>query len=98
MDKKYTQIPNDFLEAIVKQKIPSNALSILLFLIRKLSGWHREFDQISLSQIQKATGIGRNNIPRSIKYLFYAGILKPEKTSYRTRMEVIPTRSMGYYF
>ena len=65
----YTRIANELLEAMIRQKMSSSELRILLFIARKTYGFSKTWDRISYSQFSKATGINRNHVYRSIKNL-----------------------------
>jgi len=53
----FTAISNELLEALVRTNLSGQELRTLLFFIRKLDGFHKTEDAISLSQIMRATGM-----------------------------------------
>jgi hypothetical protein len=56
---KSTPLPNFFLD-IVMPLIPATAWKVLCFVWRKTVGWNKWRDHISLSQISKGCGVGRD--------------------------------------
>ncbi|MFC1945975.1 replication protein [Chloroflexota bacterium] len=69
LEDGYTQIAHEILEELAKTKLSSYEWSILVFIIRKTYGFHKKTDWISLSQIEKGTGIERPNVCRTINSL-----------------------------
>lgn len=64
----YTQTPNRFIDEYMCQVGP-NATSIYLTICRKTIGYHKDTDEISLSQIIKLTGISKNSVLKEISKL-----------------------------
>lgn len=70
MADNYTQVPNWMLAKLYRnENLTGRELKVLLYLIRKLIGFHKESDKIPYSQIAEATGIDRNNVMKVIKSL-----------------------------
>lgn len=70
----FTQIPNvvfDYWMAILK----STEFTILMCLCRKIFGWHKTSDSISLNQIIKMTGLSKNSVLSSLKELEGHGLV-----------------------
>jgi len=65
----FTQVPNEILEALARIRLSPYETRVVLFIIRKTYGWHKEIDWISLSQIVEGTGIAKPNVCRTIKSL-----------------------------
>lgn len=76
MEKGFTRIPNQILEAICGLNIPCTELRILLWIIRRTYGFNRDTAEISLSDIAGAVGIERNNVCRYLKKLCSAGVIE----------------------
>jgi phage replication O-like protein O len=53
----FTQLPNYILEALMRTSLSGQELRIVLLLIRKTYGFHKDADYISNSQMRKFTGI-----------------------------------------
>lgn len=77
LENSYTKIANELLEAIAAIRIPGEAMQILLVIIRKTCGYHKNKDAISLSQFVSATGMKKPNVCRAIKKLLDMNIIKP---------------------
>jgi phage replication O-like protein O len=60
----YTQIPNCLFNLL--PYLTAAELKIILHIIRKTIGFHKETDRISYSQFQKATGVHREGIGNAI--------------------------------
>src|SRR5882757_2068578 len=70
----YTQVPNDFLD----KWLPELGLAetkVLLVIFRKTFGWHKVGDQISLTQLQKLTGLERRHVTKAIKKLLERNLI-----------------------
>lgn len=65
----HTNIPNEVLEALWKVNLSAYETRVLFFLFRKIYGWHKKTDKISLSQFSKAIGIDRRLVHRTLKKL-----------------------------
>lgn len=66
----FTQIPNYFLDEINSDgRFSSADFKILLTIARKTYGWHKDRDRISLSQMEKLTGLSKNTVRKSIDNL-----------------------------
>ncbi len=65
----FTQVSNDILEALAMAQLSTNEFRIILFIIRKTYGWHKQTDWIALSQIVEGTGIAKPNVCRTLNSL-----------------------------
>lgn len=65
----FTVIDNVILDHIMPNVKP-NAWKVLCFIIRKTEGWHKDEDQLSITQIMDGTGIkNRNTVSKAITEL-----------------------------
>lgn len=69
-----TQFPNILLDAILPLCSPA-VWKLLCVIVRQTYGWHKNFDNISLSQLEKKTGLSDRGIRNSIETLKSAGLL-----------------------
>lgn len=69
LEKGYTKISNEILEALGRTRIAGEARQVLDVIFRKTYGFNKKRDRISLSQFVLATGLKRSNVCRSIKKL-----------------------------
>jgi len=67
--EKYTQIENEILEGIVKVGLSKSELMVFLVLIRKLNGFHKDEDAISISQLVEATGLSNRSVISGLQQL-----------------------------
>lgn len=81
IEKKYTKVPNDLLEAFSRTKFTNYQVSILFALLRKTYGWRKEEDQITLEQLSEITRIDRRNISKPLQELQNMGVVKARKKS-----------------
>ena len=65
----FTKVPNEILESLARIHLSPYETRVVLFIIRKTYGWHKELDWISLSQIVEGTGIAKPNVCRTIRSL-----------------------------
>lgn len=68
------QVPNWLIDDLACVLEPSD-LVLLVFLCRKTFGWGKDFDTISLSQLERYTGLTRRTVIRRVKILQAAGLL-----------------------
>lgn len=69
-----TQFPNILLDAIMPLCSPA-VWKLLCVIVRQTYGWHKSFDTISLSQLEKKTGLSDRGVRNSIETLKEAGLL-----------------------
>lgn len=65
----FTKVPNELLKKICKTKISDYEHRMYWWIVRKTFGFHKEFDWISGSQFQEATGINQKNQSKVINKL-----------------------------
>lgn len=65
----YTRIPNDLLDALCRSRIAGEERQVFDVILRKTLGFGKKEDAIPLTQIEIATGLGRNAVCRGIKGL-----------------------------
>ena len=75
----YTQIPNVLLDDWLPY-LTLAELRILLTVYRKTFGYHKRKDRISLSQLEKQTGIGRKHITIAIEKLKKKNLIRKKVT------------------
>ena len=71
----YTIIANEIAEALAKTNFSAYEVRILWVIWRKTYGWHKKEDQISVTQFQKATGLHRRHVQRTLKRLMERNII-----------------------
>lgn len=67
--ENFTKIPNTILELMVTGALTDREKRVLAFIVRKTYGFNKEWDQISLSQFEKATGLQRSHINSTLNTL-----------------------------
>lgn len=79
----YTQIPNVVLDSM--SEMSDSEFRVVLAVARQTFGWHRERDKISVSQLQKLTGLSRQGVVNGIKAGEQRGIIEriPDETDKR---------------
>lgn len=69
-DAGYTQVQNWMLAKLYRADgLTFREVRILLYLIRKIHGFHKDADKISYGQIAEATGIDERDVKRAMKAL-----------------------------
>ena len=69
IEKGFTRIANEILERLVNTPLLGSEFQVLLCIIRKTYGYQNKVDIISLSQFQKATGLSRPTVVKTLKNL-----------------------------
>ena len=87
-EERYTKFPNLVLEALMKVKLSGNELRVLMVILRKTKGFHKDWDYISYGQFAKYIGILRCHASRLIKNLEYRNIIKVDKKSRINRYRI----------
>lgn len=64
----FTKVPNELIDKMLPG-LSAVEIKVLLVIIRKIDGWHKRIDQISLAQLMEFTGSSRPNITKAIKKL-----------------------------
>lgn len=88
---RFTQVHNYVFDHIMPELSP-NAWKILCFIIRKTTGWQKNADYISYSQIRQGTGIASDQtINNNLQPLLDAGYVRAVKTEGETTLYVLNT-------
>lgn len=89
---QFTQVPNDFLDDWVHD-LSLMESKVMLVIYRKTFGWHKTRDQISISQLEKCTGHGKQAILKAVNGLIKKGairkIVEGRKGEQKTYYEVV---------
>jgi len=77
-DKKegFTKIPNDILDAIIRQKLSATQERALLYIIRKTYGYNKDDDRISIKRMAEETGYSRRAMIGAVHDLYKMGIVQ----------------------
>ena len=73
--EKFTKVPNEILEKVISFGFTRRELLIVLAVIRKTCGWHKDLDRLSYSQVSDTTRIDRRNVRRMMLRLRDANVL-----------------------
>ena len=71
----YTQIPNELLDDHLPN-MKDAELRVVLSIARKTIGWHKQHDRISLTQLQKMTGMSRQGVLNGITDAVERGVVE----------------------
>ena len=77
--KGFMRVPNDIAEAIIAAPLTANELKVLIVIMRQTFGFNRAEKDISISQIQKITGLAKGGISAALTKLKNKNIIKSEK-------------------
>jgi len=69
LEDGYTQIEHEVLEKLARTSLAPNQWRVLLFIIRKTCGWHKEVDSIANFQIVGGTGLCKAVVSRCLRRL-----------------------------
>lgn len=89
----HTQLSNDFIDNHMRHLNPA-AISVFIVITRKTTGWHKDTDAISISQITDLTGLSHSGTLKAIKELESKGLIsvirsKSEKGHNHTNLYTI---------
>jgi phage replication O-like protein O len=70
----HTQLSNDFIDRIMS-RVNGNAVKVFLAISRKTIGWHKDTDEISLTQLEAMTGLSRKTILSAVQMLIKADVI-----------------------
>jgi hypothetical protein len=77
-----TPVPNFFFDDLLPV-LPETTFRVLMFLWRKTIGWNKEKDFVSLSQIQRGTGVCRRHAVAGTRLLEACGLFSRSKSGLR---------------
>lgn len=75
----YTQIPNLFMDDHISD-MKEAEIKIALVIMRHTFGWHRDSHKMSLSFLQKATGMSRQGVINGVNNGIKRGIIERKKS------------------
>lgn len=78
----YTQTPNDLFDNFMRD-MKESELKVVLCAIRKILGYHKEYDPISFTQFEEMTGLSREGVATGIAAAIERGILEEVGTGAR---------------
>ena len=70
----FTQVPNVLLDDFMSQ-VDSDTFKVLMVICRKIYGYHKDSDRISLSQLQSISGLTRKMVKKAIRILIERKVL-----------------------
>ncbi len=74
----FTQVPNVFFDELLPD-LGNAELRVLLVIVRQTYGWRKLEDAISLSQLEKWTGMTRRSVSEATKQLVARGCIVIEE-------------------
>jgi hypothetical protein len=75
----YTKFPNDILEALITTRFTSAQLTAVMYIVRKVNGWGKLCDVISVSKLAEETGYARNTMIGAVDDLEKMGVITIER-------------------
>lgn len=73
--KGFTKVPNDLLDELWRRKLSDNERRILLYIIRKTIGFHKDAEMAAISSIAKQLHIHQRTARRCMQHLIESNIL-----------------------
>jgi len=83
----YTIIPNIILDKMMSEMSESE-FRVVIAICRKTFGWHKDKDRISISQIEKLTGLSHNAVIEGTKQALERGIVERHPISQSFEYEI----------
>ena len=71
----HLDIANELVEVMARTELSGGEFRFILAVLRKTWAWHKKSDWISLSQLEKITGLSRQMICKTKKKLVNCGLL-----------------------
>lgn len=93
IDKNFTQVPNDLLEAIIKYDCSKTNKEIIFAVIRLTYGYHREYFPISLSLLAHLLQKDRANISRNLNRLIALNVIHVHNRNENNKAKIISVNS-----
>lgn len=78
----HIDIANEIGEALARTHLSGYESRVLWVIWRKTYGWHKKSDAISITQFQKATGLDRRHIYKTLQRLSYRNIIVKNGNSF----------------
>lgn len=75
----YTKFPNDILDALICSRLTALQMTVVLYVVRKVNGWGKPSDSISVSRMAENTGYSRRKMVGAVSDLEKMGILNIER-------------------
>lgn len=75
----YTQIPNALLDDNMPH-MKEAELRVVLAICRQTFGWHKDADELSLTQLEAKTGLSRQGVINGIEAALKSGLIERHKT------------------
>ncbi len=72
----YTQTPNDFFDDLLKEVDELSELKVTLVALRQTFGFHRDQALLSITFIERMSGLSRSAVKHGIKMAVRRGTLK----------------------
>lgn len=86
----YTQTPNALFDKYLAEIDSMTELKVVLAIVRKTLGWHKTRDIISITQLEKMTGLSRQGVIDGVEKAITRGLVdrKPVGQGYYYRLKV----------
>lgn len=78
MDKGFTKIPNDIMDALIGSGLSGAQIRVVLYIIRKTYGWEKNYDRISITKMAKELRISKRWCIGIVDDLRKSGIIVAE--------------------
>ena len=78
MMEPFTALPNIYVDEYLSE-LSGAETKVLIVILRKTVGWQKESDEISLSQIEKITGLARHSVIAGLRGLMKRGLVVQTK-------------------
>lgn len=83
---EYTQMPNIFVDGIMS-KLTGAETKIALVIMRETFGWQRNWKDITISQIMKATGLTKKHVINATTSLLKKGLIEKKQKGPKNHLE-----------
>ena len=79
----YTQVPNEFLDVLLPEMRSKAEILVTVAVIRYTFGFHRKSAELSLSFLERATGLSRPSVIAGVRLAAKRGTIVRSKSTHR---------------
>src|SRR6266852_2836295 len=78
MDRPFTPVPSEFLDALIRSRLSGGQWRIVCWTLRNTLGWHRASTRFTWYRIAREIKMDRTGVLRAAKCLLDSGLLVME--------------------
>lgn len=75
----FTRFPNDILNSLIATRLSAIQITAVLYIVRKVNGWGKPSDRISIKKMAKDTGYSRRAMIAAVNDLEKMGVIQIDR-------------------